>query len=125
LGKIFLAKNADRAISAEKLASPNSKCQECGVARASVEAHISKATLRDFVERVVRQGLGYGEDISVLSSKLLYDVDFDDDLDKPLKELGFGDETLITIRDEEGDEVGQRINLVIIVTNKYIAVHKL
>ncbi|KAF8244541.1 ubiquitin-activating enzyme [Wilcoxina mikolae CBS 423.85] len=114
---IFLAKNADRAFSAEKLTSPSSKCQECGVARASVEANVSIATLRDFVERVVRQGLGYGEDISVLASRLFYDVDFEDDLDKPLKELGFGDETLITIRDEEEDEVGQRINLVIVVTN--------
>jgi len=105
------------------LAPPNPECQECGVARTSVEANISLATLGEFIERVVRQGLGYGEDISVLASRLLYDVDFDDDLDKPLKELGFGDETFVTIRDENEDEVEQRINLVITVTNKYLPVH--
>jgi ubiquitin-like 1-activating enzyme E1 B len=122
MGKVFLAKNADRAFSAETLAPPKPECQVCGVARVSVEANVSVATLGDLIDKVVRSGLGYGEYISVLTSKLLYDyMDYDDNLDTPLKELGFGGETFVTIVDEEGEEeegVVPRVNLEIAVTHK-------
>jgi ubiquitin-like 1-activating enzyme E1 B len=120
--KVFLAKNADRAFSAETLAPPKPECQVCGVARVSVEANVSVATLGDLVEKVIRSGLGYGEDISVLTSQqlqLLYDIEYHDNLDTPLKELGFGDETFVTIRDEEEAEgIVPRVNLEIVVTHK-------
>ncbi|KAA8895093.1 ubiquitin-activating enzyme E1 3 [Sphaerosporella brunnea] len=115
---VFLAKNSDRAFNAEKLAPPNPECQVCGVARVSVEANIAVATLGDLIEKVVRTELGYGEDISVLTSQLLYDIDYDDNLDTPLKELGFEDETFVTIVDEEeGEGVVPRANLEIVVTH--------
>jgi len=114
---IFLARNTDRAFSAEKLAPPNPSCEVCGVARTSIEADLSEATLGDFVEKVLKQGLGYGEDISILTSQLLYDIDFDDNLEVPLKELGFGEETFVTIIDDDNEDGDPRVNLVITVTH--------
>lgn len=116
---IFLTKSAERALTAETLAPPKPSCETCGVARLSIEADISRAKLGDIVKNVVTDGLGYGEEISVLTTSLLYDPDFDDNLDIPLKKLGFGEETFVTIVDEdaEADEGGPRVNLVIAVTN--------
>lgn len=116
---VFLSRSADRAFSAEKLSPPNPECEICGVARTSIEADITRATLGDLVEKVLRGTLGYGEEIGVLMDQaLLYDADFDDNLETPLCELGFGEETFVTVRDE-GEEEGEgaRINLVIVVTN--------
>lgn len=120
---VFLSRSADRAFSAEKLSPPNPACEICGVARTSIEADITRATLGDLVEKVLRGVLGYGEEIGVLMDQtLLFDVDFDDNLETPLCELGFGDETFVTVRDEgEEEEGGPRINLVIAVTNTAFA----
>lgn len=112
---VFLSRSADRAFSAEKLSPPNPNCEICGVARTSIEADITRATLGDLVEKVLRERLGYGEEFSILTSQLLYDADFDDNLDVPLSELGFGEETFVTVVDD--DEEAPRINLVIAVTN--------
>jgi ubiquitin-like 1-activating enzyme E1 B len=118
LNQIFLTKNTDRAFSAEKLAPPNPSCEVCGVARTSIEADLSEATLGDLVEKVLKLGLGYGEDVSILTSQLLYDIDFDDNLEVPLKKLGFGEETFVTIIDEDNEDGDPRLNLVIAVTEK-------
>lgn len=120
---VFLSRSADRAFSAEKLSPPNPACEICGVARTSIEADITRATLGDLVEKVLRGALGYGEEVGVLMDQtLLFDADFDDNLETPLRELGFGEETFLTIKDE-GEEEGEgaRINLVIAVTNTAFA----
>lgn len=118
--QIFLAKNADRAFHAESLAVPNPSCEVCGVARASVEANINVATMGDLVHKVVRGALGYGEEFSVTANaKCFYACDYDDELDKPLSELGFGNETFVTITDDDDEhEEGPRINLEIVITNR-------
>lgn len=116
---VFLSRSADRAFSAEKLSPPNPGCEICGVARTGIEADITRATLGDLVEKVLRGALGYGEEVCVLVGQaLLFDADFDDNLETPLCDLGFGEETFVTVKDEgEEEEEGTRINLVIAVTN--------
>lgn len=115
---IFLAKNPDRVFSAERLAPPNPNCQTCGVARLALEVDIETHTLGDLTT-LLQKNFGYDTDISVLTTELLYDIDFDDNLETPLKQLGFAEETFVTIVDEELDEETQpRVNLVIAVTNK-------
>lgn len=91
------------------------------MARVAIEADVTVATMGDLVNKVIRGALGYGEEFSVLAPALLYDADYDDNLDTPLSELGFKDETFVTIidDDEEGEEAGPRINLEIVVTNRY------
>ena len=50
---------------------------------------MSRATLNDLVEGLLREELKYGEDIVVNhGSNLLYDIDETDQLDKKLSELG-------------------------------------
>ena len=87
-------------------------------------ANVEVATLRHVVEKVVRRGLGYGEgefSITSLTGRTLYDVDYDDDLDTSLKELGFGNETFVTIADDDEDhDDGPRANLVLAVTHGYV-----
>jgi ubiquitin-like 1-activating enzyme E1 B len=51
--------------------------------------------------------LKYGEEISLLveGGKLIYDVDFDDLLDRPVGEIGLYDGRTLTVVDEETDRV--------------------
>lgn len=111
---MFLSRSADRAFSTEKPSPPNPACGVCSVARTTIEADIERATLGDLLDKVLRDSLGYGEEISVLTSQLLYDCDFDDNVDTTLKELGFSEETFVTVIDDEDEP---RINLEVVVTN--------
>jgi len=116
--KVFVAKNDIKALNGTLLEPPNPECQTCGVARLTLEANINRATLGELVERVVRGCFGY-RDLSVLTSEMLYDPDFEDNLEKTLKELSFGDETFVTIiDDDETDDAQPRVNLIIAVTHK-------
>ncbi|KAL7272904.1 E1 ubiquitin-activating protein uba2 [Rhizina undulata] len=110
---VFLSRHSERVFSAEKLSPPNPSCEICGVARATIKADINRATLGDLVN-MLRDGLKYGEEMGVLTTQLLYDPDFDDNLEKTLAELGFVEETFVTVVDEEDEE---RVNLVLAVTN--------
>jgi len=111
---MFLSRSADRAFSTEKPSPPNPACGICSVARTTIEADIERATLGDLVDKVLRDGLGYGEEITVLTSQLLYDCEFDDNVDRTLKELGFCEETFVTVVDDEDEP---RTNLEVLVTN--------
>ncbi|PWW77718.1 hypothetical protein C7212DRAFT_350897 [Tuber magnatum] len=114
---VFLSRSADRAFSTEKPSPPNPACGVCSVARTTIEADIERATLGNLVGNVLRDGLGYGEEITVMTSQLLYDCDFDDNVDRTLKELGFSEETFITVVDDEDEP---RINLEVLVTNNQL-----
>jgi ubiquitin-like 1-activating enzyme E1 B len=58
--------------------------------------------------------LGYGEEISLLGEggKLLYDIDFDDLLDRFVKEIGLVEGRTLTVVDEESE----RVNVEFIIT---------
>ncbi|CCX07404.1 ubiquitin-activating enzyme E1 3 [Pyronema domesticum] len=132
---VFLNKSTERVITAQNPAPPNKYCEECGVDRVAVEANVEKATLGDVVKKVVRERLGYKGDISITTKgRTLYDsIDFDDDVDSTLKELGFAEETFITVVDEKDDdeedkedqemkdadaqEKGKRVNVVIAISH--------
>ncbi|TGZ82414.1 putative ubiquitin-like activating enzyme [Ascodesmis nigricans] len=116
---IFLAKSADRACSSETLAPPNPSCETCCVARLTLSADITRATLNDLI-KILRSQLNYNEEISVLTgNQLIYDIDYDDNVNTPLKDLGFQDETFVTIVDDSDsdDDEPPRVNLVIAITH--------
>src|SRR5271155_1531820 len=56
---------------------------------------------------MVREDLGYGEEISLVGEggKLLYDVDFEDLLERKVGELGLSEGRTLIVMDEEGDRV--------------------
>ncbi|KAK9458752.1 uncharacterized protein V1516DRAFT_714224 [Lipomyces oligophaga] len=112
---VFLTKQPDKLFSTERLRGPNPDCQVCGVMRAFLTLNPDTFTLQNLLDLVLRQRLGYSEEISIVTSKLLYDIEFDDNLDKPMRELGVVDGTFITIIDEEESDDGVRINLELLV----------
>jgi ubiquitin-like 1-activating enzyme E1 B len=56
---------------------------------------------------MLRGEFGYGEEISLQAEggKLLYDIDFDDLLDRPLKDLGLHEGRTLIVVDEDTDRV--------------------
>jgi ubiquitin-like 1-activating enzyme E1 B len=69
--------------------TPNPECPVCGVAQSRILVDMSRATLNDLVEGLLRLQLGYGEELVVNhENDLLYDVEETENLDKKLSELG-------------------------------------
>ncbi|KAF3932290.1 hypothetical protein ABW19_dt0205315 [Dactylella cylindrospora] len=116
---VFLSMSAERALTVEPLLPPNPLCQVCGVARLDFECDIEATKLRDLVENVLQGVFKYGPSLSVLHEKLIYDEDYDDNLDSSLATLGIKDGSFLTVTDESDDD-GQasRINLVVQIKNK-------
>jgi len=114
---IFLTRSADRMIATEPLRPPNPACSVCAQAHGRMAVDPKRATLGDLVDGVLRKKLGYGEDLSVSKgSGLVYDVDFEENLEKKLSELGIGEgETVVVVDD---DEERGRVNLSLSVKER-------
>ncbi|KAF8421605.1 putative ubiquitin-like activating enzyme [Tirmania nivea] len=123
---VFLSRSSERVFSTERLSAPNPSCDICGVARVTVEVDLSRATLGDLIKGYLKKGLGYGDEISVLTDQLLYDTDFDDNVDNELTTMGVKEGTFITVMDDndekgnDGKKLQPRVNLVLAVVNKEI-----
>lgn len=77
---------------------PSASCVVCGAARTTL--HAPPATpLRAVLEDVLRAQLGYA-DVSLVTDRLLYDPDFDDQLARSVQELGLVDR-YVTVVDED------------------------
>ena len=114
---LFLAKSADRLISSESLRPPKPDCPICGVARARIEVDLSRATLENLVEDLLRGKLGYGEEFAVSSDAgILFDPDLDDNLPKKLRELNIEADAFLTVMDEADED--PHVNLVLSVSGK-------
>ena len=119
---VFLSRSADRVFSTEKLSAPNPKCEVCGVARGILSVDCDRATLGDLIDGYLTP-LGYGAEISILTDQLLYDVDFDDNTEKRMVDLGIQDGTFVTVIDEteteddDGRTLPPRVNLVLSVSH--------
>lgn len=86
------------------LDKPNPECAACSVAMAKVHVDMEKATLKDLVQDVLHDKLGYGEEVTVMNEAgVVYDPDLEDNLERKLSELGIGDASFILIKDEEDD----------------------
>ncbi|RDA94834.1 hypothetical protein CP533_4331 [Ophiocordyceps camponoti-saundersi (nom. inval.)] len=89
--EIFLTPFAPaRLLAPDSSREPNPDCPVCGVFNATIIADLTRATLNDVVEDVIRRELGYGsKELSVSNDVgILYDVDETDNLHKKLPELG-------------------------------------
>lgn len=125
-GMVFLSRSSERIFSTEKLSMPNPSCDICGVARLSLEIDLNRATLGDLVNVYLKEQLGYSEDISILTDQLLFDPDFDDNLENELVNMGVKEGTFVTVIDETEEPSGQhepilpRVNLVLAIVDKKI-----
>ena len=89
--EVFLTPFAPaRLLASDKSREPNPDCPICGVVQTRAYADLSRATLGDLIDDLLKLGLGYGEkDISVSNEVgILYDPDETDNLDKKLSDLG-------------------------------------
>lgn len=117
---VFMSMSGDRGLTTEPLRKPNPSCHACGVARLDLEIDIHRGTLGSVIEEVLRPVFHYGEALSLISQKLLYDEDYEDNVDEPLASLGIVNGTFITVTDEGDDGPSPRINLIVHIKHRYL-----
>ncbi|KAL6696004.1 hypothetical protein J3F84DRAFT_320994 [Trichoderma pleuroticola] len=116
--EVFLTPFANaRLLAPDKNREPNPDCPVCGVYYTGVIADLSRATLGDIVEELVKDQFGYGDKEFVVSNDVgvLYDPDETDNLGKKLTELGIKGGSFLTVTDE--DDEAPFVNLVIDIQN--------
>ncbi|ODQ68425.1 hypothetical protein NADFUDRAFT_68648 [Nadsonia fulvescens var. elongata DSM 6958] len=110
---VFLTpKHHDKVLTATKLQPPNPDCPVSSVARSTISMNTQIIQLRDLLQSL-KTNFNYTDEICLISDgKLVYDIDFDDNLDRPVKDLGIADGTFLTVIDEAEDGDGKSfINL--------------
>jgi ubiquitin-like 1-activating enzyme E1 B len=114
---LFLENSGARALNSEPPRPPNPECAICGVANGTLNVDPDRATLHDLVEGVLRNELGYGEELTVMNEVgPIYDPDMEDMLVKKFADLGVQDESFLTVIDD--DEENPRVNLQLAVTSR-------
>ncbi|KAL4961742.1 E1 ubiquitin-activating protein ubaB [Aspergillus stella-maris] len=110
---VFLERSAARAINSEPLNSPNPNCPVCSAIYVKVKVDLTRASLNDLVENLLRKQLEYGEEFSINTEQgTIYDPDLDDNLPKKLSDLGVEYSSFVTVIDEDDQP---RVNLQLIV----------
>ncbi|KAJ2882297.1 E1 ubiquitin-activating protein uba2 [Coemansia aciculifera] len=101
-----------RSVLSEPLALPNPVCAVCRRRYLTLRvADLSRTTLGDVVDYLhmlaeTENNLYLGEDISVVEgSRILYDLDFEDNMEKSMEELGLWRGRMITVAREDLDDV--------------------
>ncbi|KAJ2810640.1 E1 ubiquitin-activating protein uba2 [Coemansia furcata] len=109
----YVAYNSKRSrcVLSEPLAAPNPRCSVCRRRYLTLRvADLSRTTLGDVVDYLhmlaeTENSLHLGEDISVVEgSRILYDLDFEDNMPKSLEELGLGRGKMITVAREDFED---------------------
>ncbi|OBA21590.1 hypothetical protein METBIDRAFT_42025 [Metschnikowia bicuspidata var. bicuspidata NRRL YB-4993] len=84
--------------------APNAKCASCGIVSKGLVAVLEKGfdmPLQGFLD-LVKEQYGYSDDVSVIvgKNKLVYDIDFDDNLARSLRDLGVRTSETLLIQDD-------------------------
>ncbi|KAF3913009.1 hypothetical protein ABW21_db0201583 [Orbilia brochopaga] len=109
---VFLSMSSDRGLTTEPLHPPNPSCQVCGVARVDFECDTTMITLEEFKQKVLHEVFEYGDSISLIHEKLIYDEDYDDNLGSAFSELGIKDGSFLTVIDESDNDADRRVNFI-------------
>ncbi|VEU23114.1 DEKNAAC104278 [Brettanomyces naardenensis] len=109
----------ERFVNTSKLAEPNKNCKQCSIVRGIANLDIGTLTLSKFRQQLIEK-YHYEDDVAIATSdsRLLYDFDFEDNLERPLKDfIRDGDVLLVSdseeildhiellISDHEGEEI--------------------
>lgn len=113
---VFISIRPNKYVTSAALEPPKPTCASCSVARSTCRIDLG-ATLEQFVASIKTQ-YGYPGDISIIlgKSRLVYDFDFEDNLDKTLGKIGFGHGESVLIQDEE--DALENLELQIIATGE-------
>ncbi|CAG8792001.1 15681_t:CDS:10 [Cetraspora pellucida] len=97
-----------KSILSESLNKPNVECSVCQSAHVTLNVNVKKVTLRDFLKEVVQ---GHDEDendiceVSVEEGgRIIYDVEYDDNLDATFEKLNITDGKMVKVTPENEDE---------------------
>lgn len=113
---VFVSIRPNKYITSASLVGPGDQCPSCSLSRGLLnlnEDELNTWTLKDLVDKLIHS-YGYNDDVSIIlgQSKLIYDFDFDDNLDKKLSEInGFRNGELLLVQDE--DDILENMELYI------------
>ncbi|CAN6630122.1 ubiquitin-activating enzyme E1-like [Trichomonascus vanleenenianus] len=111
---VFLSRQPKSVFVTEKLRPPNPHCVVSNVARATLKVKdLASFKLRTYVEEVLQNQLKYTDEIGIVTSNLIYDPDFDDNLDRSFEDLKIADSSFLTVIDE--DDETNRVNFEVYV----------
>ncbi|KAL8831600.1 MAG: hypothetical protein Q9191_000780 [Dirinaria sp. TL-2023a] len=114
---VFLERSTARVINTDGLRPPNPNCNICGVMQSRLFVDLSRATLNDLVEDVLKTQLEYGDEFTVNSEAgILYDPELDDNLSKTFSDLGIKVDNFLTVIDD--DEKSPRVNLSLSISER-------
>lgn len=99
-------RGGDRFFTKTKPAPPSTSCVTSSAARVVVTCDVDKTKLSDLVTWVSE--FFPKEELAVLSNQLIYDVDFDDNLERTLGDLGVKERSFVTIMDDSDDDTKLR-----------------
>lgn len=113
---VFVSIRPNKYITSASLVGPGDQCPSCSLSRGLLnlnEDELKTWTLKNLVDKLIHC-YGYNDDVSIILglSKLIYDFDFDDNLDKKLSEInGFRNGELLLVQDE--DDILENLELYI------------
>lgn len=91
----------------------NPECLVCQASQVSLRVDPAVTKLRYIVENLIQEQWDYPHEFSITSDALIYDVDFDDNLDRTLADLGVEPESFLTIMDDGDEPIYNNISLYI------------
>jgi ubiquitin-like 1-activating enzyme E1 B len=97
------------------LRPPNPNCAVCSQSSANLQVDRQRATMRDLVDVILREKLGYGEELSIRrDSTILFDPDFEDNFSKTFAQLELQAGQVLTVADEEQDNPRVDLSLILV-----------
>jgi ubiquitin-like 1-activating enzyme E1 B len=111
---VFDSSSTDKVVNSSKLIKPNSHCSACSVVKGILEMDLNNFKLSD-LRNALLEKYDYQDDVEImtLDSRLLYDYDIEENLEKPINTF-IEDETILLINDS--DETLDIIELYVINT---------
>ncbi|GMM36723.1 E1 ubiquitin-activating protein [Saccharomycopsis crataegensis] len=105
---VYTFQDATRFVSTSSVVESNRKCKSCSIPRGVLKINLShpEIVLGDVVDALVK-GFKYGHDEIALilgKDRLIYDVDFDDNKDKKLADIGFQAGEVLLVNDENDEK---------------------
>ncbi|KAF9165837.1 E1 ubiquitin-activating protein uba2 [Actinomortierella ambigua] len=106
-GYLAYGRNRPKLIIQEPLAKPNPRCYVCRNTFLDLRINADKFTVKNLVNVLQENGM---EEVEIQENgRLLYDVEFEDNLETALAKLGVTDEKLLEVLDDEDHKVVLRI----------------
>ncbi|KAH0599562.1 hypothetical protein MHUMG1_02350 [Metarhizium humberi] len=112
-----------RLLGSDTSRKPNPDCPVCSAFNVTIKVDLSRATLNDVVEDIIKKQLRLGEKEFVLNNEvgIVYDADEIDNLPKKLADLGIKGGSFLTVIDEDDDE--PLVNIVINIEEGAVETH--